>query len=189
MQEETPNTISLAAFQSITEAVTQRETSSRSRNKSHTRTRLRSDYDLDARFELALEEFERALRITPDSAEVLCLCARSLMLQARFVDNPTDLQRRAVGLFEAATRCKDLEQHQVLRQWGNSLMDYATQGEKLEWKRTALISDAIELFERGYDTKPDTATFVNPIADDWAQAIATQNQTHPNWNRSSSQRS
>ena len=188
---ETPSTIAQTAFDSVIEAVNERESAVNKRSKTQVnpqkRPRLRSDYDLDARFELALEEFERALRINPQSACVLCLCARSLMLQARFVDNPIDLQRRANGLFEAATRGVGMEQHQVLQDWGNCVLDYATHGEKLEWRRTALVSDAVALYERGYDSKPDTATFANPILLSWQQALTRlnllQGQTINRFNR------
>ena len=180
--DETPSSIANAAFLSIVEAVEGREMSSKVANPLR-RPRLRSDYDLDARFELGLEEFERALRINPKSSEVLCLCARSLMLQARFVEDPADLTRRASGLFEAATRGHGWEPHIVLRQWGNCLLDYSRHGEKLEWRRAALFADALALFERGYDSKPDTATFVNPIAEDWSRALQLQRSAHPAWNR------
>jgi hypothetical protein len=187
---ETPSSIAQAAFDSVLEAVEEREAKYTSSSKNikrpvsiQKRPRLRSDYDLDARFELALEEFERALHINPHSSLVLCLCARSLMLQARFVDDPDNLQRRANGLFEAATRGKGMEQHQVLQQWGNCVLEYAKRGEKVEWRRTALVVDAIALFERGYETKPDTATFNNPILLHWQKALNVQASANRTFNR------
>jgi tetratricopeptide (TPR) repeat protein len=182
VEEETPTSIAQTAFDSIVEAVVGREQRVQAKHP-HRRPRLRSDYDLDARFELGLEEFERALKLNPKSSQVLCLCARSLMLQARFVDNSNDLQRRARGLFEAATRGTGLEKYQVFQQWGNSVLDYAYNGEKVEWKRVAMVADALELFERGYNIKPDTAIFVNPIAQDWARALHVQSMANPSWNR------
>jgi hypothetical protein len=183
MVEETPISIAQAAFDSIVEAVTGRENQRAHVKHPHRRARLQSDYDLDARFELGLEEFERALKLNPKSSQVLCLCARSLMLQARFVDNASDLQRRAGGLFEAATRGSGLEPYCAFQQWGNSTLDYAKNGEKVEWKRVAIVADALALFERGYDAQPDTTTFVNPITQDWAQALQVQSQANPSWNR------
>ena len=105
------------------------------------------------------------------------------MLQARFVTDSQDLQRRAAGLFESATHGTGMESYQVLQQWGRSVLDYAKNGEKIEWRRNALVASAVALFERGYDTKPDTSNFTNPIVLDWQNALNIQAQANLYFNR------
>ena len=137
---------------------------------------------LDAHFELAIEEFERALRLDPRCAEALVLCARTFLIQAKFADGEgeTLLLRRANGLFENALQNgRGMANYKILQAWGCALIDLS---ESIKgWRRSALVADAIARFEQGYDSKPDTPSWINPIAADWDRAINVQHSIHQEW--------
>lgn len=137
---------------------------------------------LDAHFELAVEEFERALRLDPRCAEALVLCARSFVVQAGFSGAARGdiLLHRAAGLFENALLSgHGMEPYSVLQAWGRALLALAESSEG--WRRSALITDAIAKFEQGYDTKPDAPNWINPICADWDRAVKKMHSVHQEW--------
>ena len=137
---------------------------------------------LDAHFELAVEEFERALRLDPCCAEALVLCARSFIVQARFSGTAQEnvLLRRATGLFDNALRNgRGMEPHAVLQAWGHALLVLSESSDG--WRKSALVADAIAKFEQGYDTRPDAPNWINPICADWDRAIKKMHRDHQEW--------
>ncbi len=145
--------------------------------------RTESNHLLEAHFQVALEEFERALRLNPRCAESLTWCARGCFLQCQCATESRDvahLFRRATGLFETALRGTGLPRYEVLRSWGNALLQYSRSQNAAD-RRAALLSDAISKYEAGYDARPDTEAWSNPIVADWDRALVEQKEIHQSW--------
>ena len=103
-------------------------------------------------------------------------------MQAKFscAEEEAVLLRRANGLFENALRNgRGMAPYEVLQAWGRSLIDLSESNEG--WRRSALVADAIAKFEKGYDSKPDSHGWINPIATDWDNAIHIQHSIHQEW--------
>ena len=139
---------------------------------------------LEAHFELAFEEFEKALKLAPASGPILTLCARACIKHACFqsLDVSRELLARGVGFFEAAMQGTGYPQDKVLHLWGSALLELASMTWKFPvWWCAALRGDALEKFERSYSLNPDTTSRLSPVVGDWMEVLSEQRHRHPHW--------
>ena len=182
-----PVELSRAAFATVVDAVSQIQISKETQGLERESTSLiRPEYQtsqshfLEANFELAMEEHERALRLDPRCAESLVLCGQSLMIQARFFRDSEELLRKSSGLFQNALQNgQGMEKYRILQMWGRALLDLSSY--ENGWRQSALIMDAIAKFEQGYECKPDRQNWINPITAEWDAALKALHHVHQEW--------